>query len=88
MPSFIPPKRHLPPNMPAPCLPRRHRWVDEVIPDAPWVITEEFLRDHNIDYVAHDALPYADATLQSGVHGGVRGAGGHMREAGPCDAAL
>lgn len=55
----------LPRLLPRPCLLRR-RWVDEVVPDAPWVITEEFLREHNIDYVAHDALPYADATLQSG----------------------
>lgn len=41
------------------------RWVDEVIPDAPWVVTEEFLDAHDIDYVAHDALPYADATGQT-----------------------
>lgn len=33
------------------------RWVDEVIPDAPWVINQEFLDKHNIDYVAHDSLP-------------------------------
>ena len=33
------------------------RWVDEVIPDAPWVITQEFLDKHRIDYVAHDSLP-------------------------------
>ncbi|RZC47175.1 hypothetical protein C5167_040153 [Papaver somniferum] len=32
-------------------------WVDEVIPDAPWVISQEFLDKHNIDYVAHDSLP-------------------------------
>ncbi|KAJ7543678.1 hypothetical protein O6H91_09G048000 [Diphasiastrum complanatum] len=41
---------------------RHCRWVDEVIPDAPWVITQEFLDEHQIDYVAHDALPYADAS--------------------------
>ncbi len=41
------------------------RWVDEVIPDAPWVITKEFLDKHNIDYVAHDALPYSDASGQA-----------------------
>lgn len=41
---------------------RHCKWVDEVIQDAPWVITQEFLDKHNIDYVAHDALPYADAT--------------------------
>ncbi|XP_020269824.1 choline-phosphate cytidylyltransferase 2 [Asparagus officinalis] len=41
---------------------RHCKWVDEVIPDAPWVCTKEFLDKHNIDYVAHDALPYADAS--------------------------
>ncbi|KAI4297836.1 hypothetical protein L6164_037701 [Bauhinia variegata] len=45
------------------CESLRHcRWVDEVIPDAPWVITQEFLDKHQIDYVAHDSLPYADAS--------------------------
>lgn len=37
------------------------RWVDEVIPNAPWCVTPEFLAEHNIDYVAHDDLPYASA---------------------------
>ncbi|OIW17385.1 hypothetical protein TanjilG_22497 [Lupinus angustifolius] len=37
-------------------------WVDEVIPDAPWVCNQEFLDKHNIDYVAHDSLPYADTS--------------------------
>lgn len=41
---------------------RHCKWVDEVIPDAPWVINQEFLYKHRIDYVAHDALPYADAS--------------------------
>ncbi|XP_059449138.1 choline-phosphate cytidylyltransferase 2-like [Corylus avellana] len=41
---------------------RHCKWVDEVIPDAPWVITQEYLDKHNIDFVAHDALPYADAS--------------------------
>uniref|UniRef100_A0A5B7BZY1 choline-phosphate cytidylyltransferase n=1 Tax=Davidia involucrata TaxID=16924 RepID=A0A5B7BZY1_DAVIN len=41
---------------------RHCRWVDEVIPDAPWVLTEEFIDKHKIDYVAHDSLPYADAS--------------------------
>ena len=36
--------------------------MDEVIEGAPWVITQEFLDKHNIDYVAHDALPYVTAT--------------------------
>ncbi|XP_072960885.1 choline-phosphate cytidylyltransferase 2-like [Typha angustifolia] len=38
------------------------KWVDEVIPDAPWVITKDFLDKYKIDYVAHDALPYADSS--------------------------
>ncbi|KAK4484339.1 hypothetical protein RD792_006916 [Penstemon davidsonii] len=41
---------------------RHCKWVDEVIPDAPWVINQEFLDKHNIDFVAHDSLPYADAS--------------------------
>lgn len=41
---------------------RHCKWVDEVIPDAPWVVNQEFLDKHKIDYVAHDSLPYADAS--------------------------
>ncbi|CAD6266099.1 unnamed protein product [Miscanthus lutarioriparius] len=41
---------------------RHCKWVDEVISDAPWVINQEFIDKHNIDYVAHDALPYADTS--------------------------
>ncbi|KAK7306882.1 hypothetical protein VNO77_44842 [Canavalia gladiata] len=41
---------------------RHCKWVDEVIPDAPWVINTEFLDKHKIDFVAHDSLPYADAS--------------------------
>lgn len=37
------------------------KWVDEVIKDAPWCVTPEFLAEHEIDYVAHDDLPYAGA---------------------------
>ncbi|KAJ2718890.1 choline-phosphate cytidylyltransferase [Coemansia sp. Benny D115] len=40
---------------------RHCRWVDEVIPDAPWIVTQEFLDLHKIDYVCHDDLPYASA---------------------------
>ncbi|CAD1811524.1 Cytidylyltransferase family protein [Candida parapsilosis] len=35
------------------------KWVDEVIPNAPWCVTPQFLKEHKIDYVAHDDLPYA-----------------------------
>jgi hypothetical protein len=47
-----------------PC-PANARWVDEVLKDAPWVITGEFLDKHNIDFVAHDDLPYADNSGQA-----------------------
>ncbi|KAK9086089.1 hypothetical protein Sjap_026500 [Stephania japonica] len=30
---------------------RHCRWVDEVIPNAPWVITQDFIDKHKIDYV-------------------------------------
>jgi choline-phosphate cytidylyltransferase len=40
---------------------RHCKWVDEVIEDCPWIVTAEFLLNHNIDYVAHDDLPYGAA---------------------------
>ncbi|GMH43883.1 hypothetical protein BSKO_11817 [Bryopsis sp. KO-2023] len=44
---------------------RHCRWVDEIIRDAPWVVTPEFLEKHDIDFVAHDDLPYGDASGQA-----------------------
>lgn len=40
---------------------RHCKWVDEVIPNCPWIVTKEFLAEHNIDYVAHDDEPYGAA---------------------------
>ncbi|GBE87118.1 hypothetical protein BKA93DRAFT_762298 [Sparassis latifolia] len=40
---------------------RHCRWVDQVIPDAPWVIDEAFISKHKIDYVAHDEDLYPSA---------------------------
>lgn len=37
---------------------RHCKWVDEVIEDAPWILDMKFLKDHKIDYCAHDDLPY------------------------------
>ncbi|KAJ3199388.1 hypothetical protein HK099_003193, partial [Clydaea vesicula] len=34
------------------------KWVDEVVKDAPWLVTQKFLDEHEIDYVAHDDIPY------------------------------
>ncbi|KAG1673595.1 Choline-phosphate cytidylyltransferase B [Nymphon striatum] len=34
------------------------RYVDEVVRNAPWVLTDEYLEKHKIDFVAHDELPY------------------------------
>lgn len=33
---------------------RHCRWVDEVVPDAPWSLDETFLRAKKVDYVAID----------------------------------
>ncbi|SAL97362.1 hypothetical protein [Absidia glauca] len=40
---------------------RHIKWVDEVIEDAPWTITQAFIDQHQIDYVAHDAEPYGSS---------------------------
>lgn len=41
----------------------QYRWVDDVLDDIPWIPTIQFLDKHNIDFVAHDAIPY-----ESGEH--------------------
>ncbi|KAJ8972506.1 hypothetical protein NQ314_000150 [Rhamnusium bicolor] len=35
------------------------RYVDEVLRDAPWEYSDEFLKKYKIDFVAHDDEPYA-----------------------------
>ena len=47
---------------------RHCRWVDQVVPDAPWIIDGEFMDKYQIDYVAHDEDPYV-----SGNHDDVYG---------------
>ncbi|CAK8695082.1 unnamed protein product [Clavelina lepadiformis] len=41
---------------------RHCRYVDEVVRDAPWTLDDEFLDKHQIDFVAHDDLPYASTS--------------------------
>ncbi|XBW35721.1 hypothetical protein QEN19_001291 [Hanseniaspora menglaensis] len=44
------------------CESLRHcKWVDEVVPNSPWILNTEFLKKHKIDYVAHDDIPYTSA---------------------------
>ncbi|EXX59757.1 choline-phosphate cytidylyltransferase [Rhizophagus irregularis DAOM 197198w] len=42
---------------------RHCKWADEVIEHAPWIVTQEFLDQHEIDYVAHDAIPYSSGDI-------------------------
>lgn len=51
---------------------RHCKWIDEVIPNAPWVITKEFLEKHDIDFVCHDDIPY--------VSGNISDVYGHLKE--------
>jgi len=37
---------------------RHCRYVDEIVKDQPWFLSDEFLNYHKIDFVAHDDLPY------------------------------
>lgn len=43
---------------------RHCRYVDEIITDAPWEISDEYLANHKIDFVAHDEIPYVTEDTQ------------------------
>jgi cytidyltransferase-like protein len=34
------------------------KYIDEILSDVPWVITEEFMNKNNIDYIARESAPY------------------------------
>lgn len=40
---------------------RHCRYVDELVQNAPWSLSPEFLEMHRIDFVAHDDIPYSSA---------------------------
>lgn len=39
---------------------RHIRWIDQIIPNSPWIITEEFMNEHSIDLVCHDPKPTSE----------------------------
>lgn len=41
------------------CESLRHcKWVDEIVSNAPWIITKEFIEQYEVDFVAHDDALY------------------------------
>ncbi|KAM6907822.1 choline-phosphate cytidylyltransferase B-like isoform 1-T1 [Xenentodon cancila] len=58
---------------------RHCRYVDEVVQDAPWTLTPEFLKKHKIDFVAHDDIPYTSAGSED-VYKHIKEAGGYLYE--------
>lgn len=36
----------------------------QIVTDAPWEITDDFLRENKIDFVAHDEIPYTSDNNQ------------------------
>ncbi|UZJ53073.1 hypothetical protein CBS101457_002393 [Exobasidium rhododendri] len=48
---------------------RNCKWVDEVVEDAPWIITQETLDKYQIDYVAHDEEPYVGSDGSADIYG-------------------
>ncbi|XP_032598945.1 choline-phosphate cytidylyltransferase A isoform X2 [Drosophila grimshawi] len=37
---------------------RHCRYVDEIVQNAPWTLSDEFIAENKIDFVAHDDIPY------------------------------
>lgn len=45
---------------------RHCKWTDEIVCPSPWVTTVEFLDQHNIQYILHDAIPYTQGADETG----------------------
>lgn len=54
---------------------RACKYVDEVVENAPWVITQEFLDTHAIDFVCHDEAPYVSPGLSNDTYEYVKSIG-------------
>ncbi|UKK01551.2 CTP:phosphorylcholine cytidylyltransferase [Theileria orientalis] len=54
---------------------RHIKWVDEIIAPCPWVITRSFFEKNNIDFVAHDDIPYTAVQTVSDKGPGFTGIG-------------
>ena len=50
------------------------KWVDEVICPCPWILDVAFLKKNNLDYVAHDDLPYGSVG-QNDIYADIKKAG-------------
>lgn len=53
---------------------RHCRWADEVLPDAPWVVDQEWMDKYEIDYIAHDEFVYPSKDYDD-VYAWVKGEG-------------
>ena len=34
------------------------KYVDHILTEIPWIINQDFINKHNINYVCHDPIPY------------------------------
>jgi len=56
---------------------RHCKWVDEIICPCPWVLDLDWVNKNNIDFVAHDDLPYGSVG-QEDIYAEIKKAGKFM----------